>query len=304
MKILLVGAGGVLGSALLPLLSAEGHDVIATTRSGAAANEYGGRVQSARLDLLNETAVNKLLRELRPEVVVNLATSLPAALHPRRLRKQLAETNRIRSTGSKLLAAAAQRAGVRRIVATSIAFAYRPGVGPAAESEPLIAEPLAGFNLALDAIRDLESTVLYDGHDNVVLRLGMLYGPGTAYASDSATAALVRRRQFPVIKPGEGCFSFLHVNDATSALQCAIHKTAGLYNICEDVAPAVAEWLPAYAAALKAPAPIRLPRWIGRLAAGSFGDFLMNRQRCANNECAKRELGWRPENSFMVSPLG
>jgi nucleoside-diphosphate-sugar epimerase len=55
----------------------------------------------------------------------------------------------------------------------------------------------------------------------------------------------------------------------------------------------VREWLPALASALGAKPPRRMPRWLGRLAAGEMATLMMTEVRGASNAKAKRELGWR-----------
>jgi hypothetical protein len=42
---------------------------------------------------------------------------------------------------------------------------------------------------------------------------------------------------------------------------------------------------------------MRVPRFIGRLAAGQAGVALMTELRGASNAKAKRELGWQPAHS-------
>lgn len=68
----------------------------------------------------------------------------------------------------------------------------------------------------------------------------------------------------------------------------------GIYNVADDDPAAVAEWLPEVAAILGAPAPRRLPAWLGRLFAGETGVSAMTRQRGASNAKARRELDWQP----------
>ena len=69
---------------------------------------------------------------------------------------------------------------------------------------------------------------------------------------------------------------------------------AGIYNIVDDEPAAVAQWLPVVAAAVGAKPPMRVPAWLGRIAAGEVGVSMMTRVRGASNAKAKRELGWRP----------
>jgi nucleoside-diphosphate-sugar epimerase len=79
----------------------------------------------------------------------------------------------------------------------------------------------------------------------------------------------VRRRRFPVVGSGSGVFSFIHVDDATRATVAAVERGApGVYNIVDDEPGPMREWLPAYARALGAKPPRRVPRWLARLIAG------------------------------------
>ena len=58
----------------------------------------------------------------------------------------------------------------------------------------------------------------------VVLRYGFFSGPGTWYAHDSAIAALVRKRRYPIVGEGAGVHSFVHVDDAAAATVAALAR--------------------------------------------------------------------------------
>jgi hypothetical protein len=51
------------------------------------------------------------------------------------------------------------------------------------------------------------------------------------------------------------------------------------------------EWLPAYAAAIGARRPRRIPVWLARLAAGPMASVVSVQPGAANSK-AKRQLGW------------
>ena len=126
----------------------------------------------------------------------------------------------------------------------------------------------------LAALRHLETAVT-GAHwtDGVVLRYGWFYGPGTAIAVDppGSQIELIRKRRLPIVGAGTGVWSFIHIEDAASATVTAIESgPAGIYNIVDDDPAPVSEWLPALATAVGAKRPRRVPRWVGRLAAGEW----------------------------------
>src|SRR5690625_8049687 len=78
MEVLLVGATGVIGRALLPVLLDDGHRVTGTSRSAAGASRIdavGGT--GIVLDLYDESAVHRMLDQVRPEMLISQVTDLP-----------------------------------------------------------------------------------------------------------------------------------------------------------------------------------------------------------------------------------
>ena len=232
----------------------------------------------------------------KPDVLIHQLTNIPKRLNPRRVKKELAKTNRLRTEATHNLVEAAKSAGARRFIAQSIAFSYAPTAASlATEEDPLYRDTPAGAEM-VDAIRILERTVLgTSGIDGVILRYGYFYGPGTIYAADGSFAEGVRRRRIPIVGDGGGVFSFVHVDDAAAATAVTLgHGKPGIYNIVDDEPTAVRQWLPWYAELLEAPRPFRVPKFIGRLGAGPYGNYLMTEQRGASNGKAKKMLGWEP----------
>jgi hypothetical protein len=126
--------------------------------------------------------------------------------------------------------------------------------------------------------------------DGLVLRYGGFYGPGTSVslAPDAQVAAPIRKRWFPIIGDGGGVWSHIHVDDAAAATAIAVERgEPGIYNIVDDEPAPVREWLPALASALGAKPPRRIPRWLGRLAAGEAATLMMTEARGASNEKGK-----------------
>jgi nucleoside-diphosphate-sugar epimerase len=296
MRVFLAGATGVIGRRLVPLLIADGHQVTGMTRSPQkqdALRTMGAAPVVA--DALDGAAVGRAVREARPEAVIHQLTSLPARIDPRKIERDFALNDRLRSEGTRHIVDAAQASGAGRILAQSIAFAYAPGPRGTlhGEEDPLFLDPPRSFRRSALALADLEHTVL--GADGVVLRYGYFYGPGSAVSRGGSMGQDVLRRRLPIVGRGQGVWSFIHVDDAARATTAALARGAsGAYNIVDDDPAPVSEWLPALAEAVGAPRPRRVPAFIARVAAGSYGLAAMTRAQGASNEHAKRELGWRP----------
>ncbi len=304
MRVLIAGAAGVIGRPLAGLLAAAGHEVTALTRSGAKQEQLrGAGAEPVTCDALDAVALEEAVGWARPEVVVNELTALPRRMSPRRAGRDLAATNRLRREGTRNLMAAAAAAGVTHVLAQSVAFAYTPGGGPQGpagrlrrEADPLYSAAPGAFARAVAAIAELERETLGGaGIRGAVLRYGFFYGPGTSYAADGSIAADVRARRFPVVGDGAGVFSFIHVEDAAQATLAAIEQRAeGVFNIVDEEPAPAADWVPAYAAILGAPAPRRLPAWLGQLLGGPYAVYLMTQMPGVSNEHARAVLGWRP----------
>jgi nucleoside-diphosphate-sugar epimerase len=297
MRVFVAGASGAIGRRLVPQLVAAGHDVTGTARSeqkAAAIRAAGAR--AAICDALDAVALRDAVAEAAPEVLVHELTALPDRFNPRNSRIYEA-TNRVRSEGTSNLVDAARAAGARRIVCQSVAFAYAPGARLDVKDEdaPLFLDAPAPFGEGVRVIEEMERRVLEAGDlEGLVLRYGWFYGPGTHFGDAGATAQDVRRRRFPVVGKGTGLFSFIHVDDAAAATVAGVERGApGVYNIVDDEPAPMRDWLPAYAEAIGAKRPLRLPVWLVRLAAGRMAT-VVNVQPGAANTKAKRQLGWEP----------
>lgn len=292
MRVFVAGATGVIGRRLLPALTSAGHEPIAMTRSQEKADALAAQgIETVVCDAYDAEGLARAVAGARADHVVHALTDLPEDINMRRFEQELESTGRLRREGTRNLIAAARSAGVERIVAESIAFAYAP-TGDWIKDEQA---PLANAALAFVAepLAELERQVVDAG--GIVMRYGQLYGPGTALASDGAWAAGVRRRRLPIVGAGTGMFSFLHVDDAASATVAALaHSGPATYNVVDDEPAAIREWLPVYARAVGAPAPWRVPAWVGRLGAGRIAVEMMSELRGASNARIKRELDWTP----------
>jgi nucleoside-diphosphate-sugar epimerase len=301
MKVFVAGATGALGRVLVPQLVAAGHEVTGLTRTPSKQDLLRGLgARPVVADALDPDAVARAVAEAEPEVIVHQLTALSGSLDLRHIDRAFGETNRLRTEGTDHLLAAGRAVGVRRFVAQSFAGwpSARTGGPVKTEADPFDPTPPAALRTMLDAIRHLEDAVTGAGWtEGVVLRYGGFYGPGTSFSlkPEGEHVALIRKRKFPVVGNGAGVWSFIHIEDAATATVAAIeHGTRGIYNVVDDEPAPVSAWLPVAAGALGAKPPRRLPRWLGRIAAGEAAVVMMTEVRGASNKKAKRELGWTP----------
>jgi nucleoside-diphosphate-sugar epimerase len=296
MRIFLAGATGALGTQLVPRLLAGGHQVIGTTRSAAKADALrAAGAEPVVLDALDRDAVVAAVTAARPDVIVHQLTALNDLSNLRNFDAAFAETNRLRTEATEHLLAGARAAGTGRFVAQSYAGwpCARTGGPTKTEDDPFDADPPRDQRESLAAIRTLEALVTEAG--GIVLRYGGFYGPGTSVAPGGEQVEMVRKRRFPIVGDGGGIWSFVHIADAADATLAAIERGApGIYNIVDDDPAPMREWLPVFAQAVGAKPPRRVPRWLGKLAAGDAITTMATESRGASNAKAKRDLGWTP----------
>ena len=297
MRVFLAGATGVIGRPLLEALVGAGHDVVGTTRSPERADAIrSGGAEPVVVDARDTDALRAAVIEARPDVVINQLTNLPKKLDYKRPEETFGATTDLRGRVGPALAGAAAEAGAKRLISQSVCFFYSSTGTPVHDEEDPLLDlppelPQARATLALEALE--RSTVETPGIEGVVLRYGFFYGPG-AEAVDGAAADDVRRRRAPIVGGGTGIFSLVEVGDAASATALAVERGSGIYNVCDDEPAPMSDWLPAYAAALGAKPPRRVPAWLARLVAGKQAVASATSLEGASNAKAKRELGWQP----------
>jgi nucleoside-diphosphate-sugar epimerase len=196
MRIFVTGGSGVLGRATLPLLGAESHDVLAPPRSA--------------LDLFDAKAVEAAVAG--SHAILHLATRIPQESpgeHP----EAWHENDRLRTEAARFLVDAALRSEAGIFIVPTVTFVYPDG--PVDEETPIGDVPAhleSGLIAEQEALRFATA-----GRAGVVLRLGLLFGPGARFD-----------------EPNERFGATVHVDDAGRALVAALRVPSGVYNVCRD----------------------------------------------------------------------
>ena len=192
MRVLVTGGSGFLGSHVLPLLVADGHDVAALARSAAAAEKVtAAGAQAVAGDLDDPASIDDAFAASGAKVLVNLA-SLGFGHAP-------------------AIVAAAEEAGMERAV-----FVSTTAVATTLDSRSKAVRLAA------------ETTVRDSGLDWTILRPTMIYGS----AGDRNMARLLRLvRRAPVVPvPGGGrrLQQPVHVDDLAQAVVATLTAPAAV----------------------------------------------------------------------------
>ncbi len=229
MLVVVTGAGGFIGRAIVEALTRESHEVTASDRPGVDLSH----IQSARAveaDLLDAGACERLLEG--QDAIVHSAGlfDLSAA------RDALVAAN---ATTVERVTAACEETGVRRLVhLSSVAVYGRPESVPCPTSaalrprHPYEETKAAGDRIARDAMDRLDVTVL---------RPTVVYGPGSRYGFAPFIAALYlplaagQERVWGVRKASK--YHAVHVEDVSRAVAFALAEPktiGGVYNLADD----------------------------------------------------------------------
>ncbi|MCW4457142.1 NAD(P)-dependent oxidoreductase [Microbacterium sp. MPKO10] len=268
MRILVAGGTGVIGSRVVPLLTAAGHDVIATSRRAERLlPAQAAGAEGAVMDARDAASVDAVVSGARPDAIVHLLTDLAT--------EDFAGNAHLRVVGTRNLVAAAERAGVTRMVAESIAWVGEPDAAPGDESVAIARDPDTDESL-FPAVESLEAGVLGLEH-GVVLRMGMLYGRGTWFGRGGR---IYERAEGGTVVATVRHTSFVHVDDAALAVVMALDWPRGVVNIVDDDPVDADEWAPELV-------------WA---AGGDTTELTVRATGRASTNTLAASLGWVPEH--------
>jgi len=229
MRILVTGGAGFIGSNLVHALLSGGHEVavIDDLSTGSVAN-LDPRVVFRKIDILDDE-LEAVVVEVAPDVVVHLAAqaSVSASLRdPERDRAVNAE-------GTRRVAAASKKAGVRRVISASSAAVYGEPVElpltEASATSPM--NPYGASKLEAEGLlrAELEDT----GVDFASVRFSNVYGPRQDAQGEGGVVAIfcdrIHRGIAPVVYgDGSQTRDFIYVGDVVAALVAAIFTDSTL----------------------------------------------------------------------------
>jgi dihydroflavonol-4-reductase len=216
-KLLVTGATGFLGSALVPLLVEAGHEVRVLTRSGAPEAEKLG-CESLRGDVRDPAVIERAVKGR--EGIYHLAGLV--SRDPKDARKMY----ELHVDGTRLLLAAAERQNVARVVLASSSGTI--GVSRtrriATEEDDYPIEAVGRWPYYLSKIYEEKIAVEASrrGLPVVILNPSLLLGPGDARLSSTQDIFRFLQQRIPAMP--RGGISFVDARDAASAFLAALTR--------------------------------------------------------------------------------
>jgi nucleoside-diphosphate-sugar epimerase len=220
-RVMVIGATGVLGAPAVARLLAAGHEVSGLTRdaSRVPAVEATGANPVAG-DLFSASSLATALRG--HDAVLNLATRIPRKVTSK---AAWALNDQVRVSGSAALAAAVREVEqVRTVVQEGISFVYADG----GDRELTEDAPLRPRGVTASSVVAHANVATLTDRTVVRLRIGLLVGP------DPTTLALLAaaRRGAPLIMGARSDWTTaIHPSDAAAAAVAALEAPSGVYNV-------------------------------------------------------------------------
>jgi uncharacterized protein (TIGR01777 family) len=266
MRIVVAGGSGLIGSALLPVLRAAGHDVLQLVRGPARDDQArwdppAGRIDAGALD--------------GADAVVNLCGVGVADRRWSQARKQLLRDSRVEPT--EVLAEAVARHGVGTLVnASGVDYYGDTGDREVDESTPngtgFLAELCRVWEVATESAAAAGARV-------VRLRIAPVL------ATDGGIMAVLRPtyRLLLGARLGSGrqYFPWIHLDDVLTAVLAAVQRPSlsGAVNLVAPQQVTFAEFSRALAASMRRPAPWVVPSFAIRAVAGELSGVVLDSHR-------------------------
>ncbi len=306
MLVMVTGGTGFIGSHVVDLLLANGHTVRLLSRSPALPERW------------KDKSVTLLPGNLRrPETVADAMTGAEAVFHIGEIKNKSLARSKENVDLVGTMAAKAKDAGVRRLVfISSLSVAGIPATTPADETT----EPAVGLTDQYTAYkRSAEERIRNAGTEYLILRPGIVYGPGSRYlGSLLRMVKLAGPLGIPFIGSGRNAAPFIHVADLARAVYLAGVKPDAkneTLNLTDGLAHSWRDFFTAIGRAYNRPVRLiplppflfRVPAVFADLLGGVLGvapdakDYIdyLSRDVHFTNRSARTALGWEPEKTDL-----
>lgn len=304
MKIVVTGATGFIGTALVTALRARGDAITVLSRDAERAREKLGYVTAVTADLETPGPWADVLADT--DAIVHLAGESVGAKRWNAREKQIIRDSRVEATRTLVEMIAALPAARRpRVLVSASGGDYYPFAldkDDFDDDEVTEADP-AGDSFLARVCRDWEREAqgaTAHGLRVVCMRSGIVLGHGGGALDKLITPF----RLFVGGRIGSGrqWFSWIHRDDAVAAYVAAItdvRYTGGINLVADSVRNK--ELADALGKVLHRPSWLPVPAFAVKLAAGEFAEYILKGRRIVPKRL--RELGFVWRHSTLVEAL-
>ena len=229
MKVLVTGGSGFLGSSVVRGLAGSGLEVVSGDLRTPPDPAPG--VEHVTLDVTDAALVDRVFAEVRPEVVVHLASIVTPGKDSSRDLEYAVDVQ-----GSRHVLDACLAHGVRRVVVSSsgAAYGYHPD-NPAwlTEGHPVRGNEAFAYSHHKRLVEEMlaESRASHPELEQVVLRIGTILGDRV----DNQITALFQRPRLLKIRGSDSPFVFIWDTDVAAIIRPAVTgAVTGVFNVAGD----------------------------------------------------------------------
>lgn len=293
-RVLVTGATGFIGKALVQTLADAGFQVILATRR--VAGEIDGREN--RLFLLNEDVTPSL-----EDIDVVIHTAARAHVLKETSRDPAREFRIQNADATRRLARAAAQAGVKRFIFLSSigvnGSSTPPGQAFRADDIPAPVEPYAVSKLQAEEALCEEASG--SGMEWVIIRPPLVYGPGARGNVERMCRGLLRRCPLP-FGAIQNSRSFVAIGNLISLIErCMAHPLAPMqvFMVSDGIEHSTAGWFRLFASGLNVPAllvpvPVNWLRRLGCLVGRGKEVDKFSSSLVVDIHYTQERLGWKP----------
>ncbi len=287
-SLFVTGGTGVLGRRAVRDLVASGHRVRAVARGETKAGQLADAgAEPVQIDLFDAGAVKAATAGI--DAILHLATSIPPIRDMRRP-EAWAMNSRLRTEGTAILLDAARAHGVDTFVKESITFPYPDRGAEWIDESVAVGDGAPTLTDTLEGERLVEEFTAGGGR-GIVLRFGSFLAPEAHHMDDYVRLARTH------VAPGAGrpasYASYVHADDAATAVVAALDAPAGIYNVVDDEPLARREFADAFSAAFGFGHLLITPPPVFKVLGGSGANYLLRSQRVSNAKF-RGATGWVP----------
>ena len=269
-QILLTGATGFVGDALLPALVNDGHSLVCLTRNRTKAAKRFTTLAASIRWIRSVTEV-----EVMPNAVINLSGEGIADSRWTDKRKRVLRSSRITVT-EQLVAQLNALDGEPDVVVSGSAIGYYgPQTDAVTEEQPpgsdFSARLCADWEKAIDGL-DVDTTQMY------TLRIGVVLGRPGGFLGRLETP--FRFGLGGPLGDGQQMLSWIHRDDLVEMIRWMLSGSpdVGAYNATSPQPVSNGEFTKIFGGVLRRPTMFRVPEMPMRLALGELADLLFKGQ--------------------------